>query len=165
MNSKQNNTLTPFRFRVDLSHGVIRPTKPLDYEEQNFYQIKVRVLSNEGLEDNAIVNIHVNDVNDNQPILKDFYIYLNVLDGRYDPIFKVPAEDPDVSSKLTYRLINSERYSDKYITLGDDGQIYIKKNSVNTQVNLKYLFEVSDRKWNVRAFGHFMVSFFFFFFF
>ena len=145
-----------------MSHGVIRPTKPLDYEEQNFYQIKVRVLSSEGLEDNAIVNIHVNDVNDNKPILKDFYIYLNVLDGRYDPIFKVPAEDPDVSSKLTYTLINSERYSDKYITLGDDGQIFIKKNSVNTQVNLRYLFEVSDRKWIVRAHGHFMVSAFIF---
>lgn len=144
-------------FLMDRSKGTIRPAKSLDYEKQSFYEIKVRVQTEEGLEDTAVVNVHVKDVNDNKPVLKNFYIYLNALDGSYDPIFKVPAADPDVSSTLTYALINTERYSDKYITLGERGQIFIRKNSINTQVNLKYQFEVSDGRWIVKAYGHFMV--------
>jgi len=137
--------------------GIIRARHPLDYEHRRSYQIKVRVLSDSGREDTALVNIYVKDMNDHKPVLKDFYIFLNALDGVYDPMFTVPAEDPDVTSELTYSILSGNEHD--FVSLKEDsGELYLKRSIINTAAEIKIKFEVTDGKYSDTAFGHILVS-------
>nr|AFI99116.1 seven transmembrane protocadherin flamingo [Clytia hemisphaerica] len=144
-------------FRIASLQGIIRANSPLDYEKQHHYQLHVRVVSDSGREDTAVVNVHVEDVNDHPPILEDFYIFLNALNGKYDPMFRVPAEDPDVSSVLRYGIITGNEHD--FISLNDEtGELFLKKSIINTAAEIEILFEVSDGKYADRAYGHILVS-------
>ena len=83
----------------------------LDYEsDKKEYEILLRASSG-NLFSLAVVKIQVQDVNDNQPILKDFtIIFNNFIDIDHfptAPIGRIPAFDPDVSDrdKLRYSFL------------------------------------------------------------
>ena len=81
----------------------------LDYESvPNKYRVKIRAKSLPFFKD-AIVNIHVQDINDNEPILKDFSIIFNNYKDKFinGPIGKVPATDPDEIDRdhLRYEIV------------------------------------------------------------
>ena len=58
------------------------------------------------------------DVNDNSPVLQDFFVVLNVRDesSTTPPKFKLLACDPDVSDRLTYE-ISQVSQGDRYTSL------------------------------------------------
>ena len=81
----------------------------LDYEsDQKEFEILLKASSG-NLFSLAVVKIQVQDVNDNQPILKDFTIIFNNFFKNFPegPIGRVPAFDPDVSDrdKLRYSFL------------------------------------------------------------
>ena len=92
-------------------HATITTLTELDYESgKTEYEIIVRAGS-KFLFFDAVVTIHVVDVNDNSPELEDFTIIFNNFKNHFPilPIGKVPAHDPDVNDQLTYRFISGNQ--------------------------------------------------------
>ena len=86
-------------------NGVIMTKRLLDYETKPEYILKVRATSSPFFVE-TIVNVTLKDVNDNSPVLQDFFVVINVRDesSTTPPKFKIPAYDPDVSDRLTYEI-------------------------------------------------------------
>lgn len=144
-------------FSIDMLRGVIQVRSSLDYEEQSQYVLKVRVRVQSGLTDTTTVIVNVTDANDNPPVLKDFYIFLNVINGTFDPRFKVPATDSDVSSKLNYKMVSGNKY--EFLELDSStGVLSLQKSIVNSASEIKVKFEVSDGRFTTTAFGRIAVS-------
>eukprot|EP00058_Branchiostoma_floridae_P003781 XP_002589269.1 hypothetical protein BRAFLDRAFT_130073 [Branchiostoma floridae] len=98
--TKGNN---PELFQLDIFSGELVTLIDLDYEARNFYEITVQARSMP-LFSEAIVNIHIQDENDNIPVLQDFEIVFNNYRNHFptDYIGRIPAFDPDVSDRLAY---------------------------------------------------------------
>ena len=144
-------------FSIDMFRGVIQVRVSLDYEEQSQYELKVRVSVSSGKTDTTTVIVNVTDVNDHPPVLEDFYIFLNVINGTFDPKFKVPATDQDVTSILKYRIISENEYD--FIKLnGNTGDLYLQKSIVNSASEIKVEIEVQDGRFITSAFGRIAVS-------
>lgn len=138
-------------------YGIIRVKQELDYEAKSFYQITVQVLSEANLFATAKVNIQVNDVNDHSPVLRDFYIFINLFNITYDPMFRVPAKDKDASSKLAYSILSGNEHD--FISLDEKtGEILLKESTLNTASELEIRFEVFDGKFSDSATGYISVS-------
>ena len=84
---------------------MIMTKRLLDYETKPEYILKVRATSSPFFVE-TIVNVTLKDVNDNSPVLQDFFVVINVRDesSTTPPKFKIPAYDPDVSDRLTYEI-------------------------------------------------------------
>jgi len=145
-------------FRIDRKRGVILTQEPLDYEYVKEYTFKVRVTSgSSGATDEAKVIIYVNDVNDHPPKFSDFYIFLNIIDGRFNPIFQVPATDRDVTSKLRYSIISGNDH--KFVKFNpSNGELRLKKSILNNNAERVIKFEVKDSDFFARAYGRISVS-------
>ena len=94
-----------FRLQTKPSHAALITTATeLDYEgPQTTYVIVVRARSFHLFSD-ATITIHVQDVNDNLPQLRDFNIVFNNFKNHFPtaPIGRVPAHDPDEYDELRY---------------------------------------------------------------
>ena len=89
----------------------------LDYEgKQNEYTISLRAWSGQRFS-NADIIVHVQDINDNIPIMKDFTIVVNNYEDHFPSgiIGKVPAHDPDVMDKLRYRVLSGNQANSIYL--------------------------------------------------
>ena len=144
-------------FVIDRKRGTIRVRTTLDYEKENFYTLVVRVRVDSGKYNETTVYVHVNDVNDHRPILTDFYIFLNIIDGKFDPNFKVPAYDPDVTSVLKYRIISGNDYNVVYLD-PNTGYLTLEKSIGNQATETTIKVEVLDGKYAQQAFGRISVS-------
>ena len=60
-------------FSIDNLTGNITLLKPLDYELSMTYMINLTCFDNEGMQDSAKVDIYVEDVNDNDPVVITFF--------------------------------------------------------------------------------------------
>ena len=60
-------------FSIDDSTGNITLLKPLDYEFSTMYTINLLCFDNEGMQDSARVDIYLEDVNDNAPLVITFF--------------------------------------------------------------------------------------------
>ncbi|XP_064633793.1 cadherin EGF LAG seven-pass G-type receptor 2-like isoform X2 [Lineus longissimus] len=88
--------------------AVILSKTELDYERgKRDYEIKLRATSAPLFSD-VLVVIHVKDINDNPPELQNFKIIFNNFINHFPTgyIGRVPAHDPDVSDKLSYRFLS-----------------------------------------------------------
>lgn len=100
----------PEVFDLDIFTGDLKLLTELDYETRTEYVIVVQATS-APLVSRATVHVHVQDVNDNKPVLKDFEILFNNYVTNKSNSFpagvigKVPAHDPDVSDKLHYTFV------------------------------------------------------------
>ncbi|XP_021344023.1 cadherin EGF LAG seven-pass G-type receptor 2-like isoform X2 [Mizuhopecten yessoensis] len=99
-------------FKLEYRPGgpaILRNLIYLDYEEtKKVYQVLIRAKSDPFFSE-ALVLIMVQDVNDNEPILKDFTIIFNNFDDNFitGVIGRVPATDPDEidRAKLVYEFV------------------------------------------------------------
>ena len=98
-----------FALRTRLNEpATITTLVELDYESgKTQYSIMVRARSFHLFSD-ALVVIHVIDVNDNVPQLKDFVIIFNNFRNHFPTgeVGRVPASDPDVNDMLSYHFIS-----------------------------------------------------------
>lgn len=144
-------------FSIDRSEGTIITNRRLDYEQVHTYQLKVRVQTYMARQATAIVNVEVNDVNDNPPELENFYIFLNILNSDFNPIFQIPASDRDVTSVLKYQIISGNDHD--FVNLDSEtGRLLMKRSIVNTRSEIQILFEVSDGIQSTQATGHISIS-------
>ena len=144
-------------FSIDRRRGVIQVTQALDYEKQRIYVLEVRVSVSSGLTDKTVVHVEVEDVNDHPPVLEDFYIFLNVINGVFDPIFKIPATDVDVTSVMSYSILKGNDH--KFVTLAKEtGELYLQKSIVNTATEIEITVEVHDGNFRAHAIGRISVS-------
>ncbi|XP_062373889.1 cadherin EGF LAG seven-pass G-type receptor 1-like [Sardina pilchardus] len=100
----------PEMFDLDIFSGDLKLLAELDYETRSEYVIVVQATS-APLVSRATVHVHVQDVNDNKPVLRDFEILFNNYVTNKSNSFpagvigRVPAHDPDVSDQLHYSLV------------------------------------------------------------
>ena len=103
------STLDYLDFELDYKPGEMAQLKNLvvfDYESsKKTYEIKVLATSTPFFKP-MIIKIHVQDINDNKPVLKDFTIIFNNYDEKFitGVIGRVPAYDPDVNDRLEYEF-------------------------------------------------------------
>ncbi|KFM65286.1 Protocadherin-like wing polarity protein stan, partial [Stegodyphus mimosarum] len=106
----------------------------LDYESRiKKYSVIVRA-SSPPLRNDVDVEIHVTDVNDNAPVLKDFTIMFNNYKNYFPvgPIGKVPAFDADVTDHLRYKIASGNN-ANLLILNETTGEIKLSP-SLNTNV-------------------------------
>ncbi|KAJ7997632.1 hypothetical protein DPEC_G00214140 [Dallia pectoralis] len=100
----------PEVFQLDMFSGDLIAFADLDYEAQKEYTVVIQATS-APLVSRAVVHIRLLDVNDNDPVLRDFeIIFNNYITNRsssfpVEVIGKVPAQDPDVSDNLRYSFV------------------------------------------------------------
>lgn len=115
----------------------------LDYESpKKKFDLIVRAAS-PPLRNDAHVEIIVTDVNDNAPVLHDFYVLFNNFKDYFPsaPIGRIPAFDADVSDKLFYRILSGNNAN--LIALNETtGQIQLSPQ-LNTNVPKIASMEVS----------------------
>ena len=91
--------------------AIITTLVEVDYESnKNIYNIIVRARSFHLFSD-ATITIHVQDINDNVPHLKDFVIIFNNYQDHFPTgnIGRIPAHDPDVNDELEYRFVSGNQ--------------------------------------------------------
>ncbi|KAK5644385.1 hypothetical protein RI129_005685 [Pyrocoelia pectoralis] len=115
----------------------------LDYESpRKRYDLIVRAAS-PPLRSDAHVEVIVTDVNDNAPILKDFYVLFNNFRDCFPtgPIGRIPAFDADVSDKLRYKILSGNNAN--LVALNEtNGQLQLSPQ-LNTNVQKIASMEVS----------------------
>ncbi|KAL5014373.1 hypothetical protein ScPMuIL_008643 [Solemya velum] len=127
----------------------------LDYEsEKREYTILLRATSQPWFAESYII-IRVRDVNDNSPILKDFYIIFNNFAKNFPkgPIGRIPASDPDEldADKLQYAIVSGNEAG--FLQLNrNTGEITLDPR-MNSDVPRNGTFQVSvtDGKNTVKA--------------
>ncbi|XP_031351868.1 protocadherin-like wing polarity protein stan isoform X2 [Photinus pyralis] len=115
----------------------------LDYESpRKRYDLIVRAAS-PPLRSDAHVEVIVTDVNDNAPVLKDFYILFNNFRDCFPtgPIGRIPAFDADVSDNLRYKILSGNNAN--LVALNEtNGQLQLSPQ-LNTNVQKIASMEVS----------------------
>ena len=137
--------------------GWIETRRKLDYETKSEYILKVRATSSPYFVETK-VNITLKDVNDNKPVLENFFMVINVKDDNFpnQPKFKIPAYDPDVSDRLLYQ-IESVTQGDWVSLNATTGELKISPTVLNTGKPVKMVVRVSDGKSSARANGRILV--------
>lgn len=115
----------------------------MDFESPKRQYSLILRASSLPLRNDVDIEIHVTDVNDNPPILKDFSIIFNN-HKNYFPfgiIGKVPVFDADVSDKLNFKFMSGNR-AGLLIMNETTGELRLSP-SLNTNVPTKALFEIN----------------------
>uniref|UniRef100_A0A4W5NMG0 Cadherin EGF LAG seven-pass G-type receptor 1b n=1 Tax=Hucho hucho TaxID=62062 RepID=A0A4W5NMG0_9TELE len=127
----------PEIFQLDIFNGNLIALTDLDYESKMEYTIIVQATS-APLVSRAIVHIRLLDVNDNDPVLRDFeIIFNNYVTNRSNSfpagvIGKVPAQDPDVSDNLHYNFVEGNELS-LLILNKDNGDLRLSRDLDNNR--------------------------------
>lgn len=115
----------------------------LDFESsKKIYSIRIRA-SSLPLRTDVDVEIHVQDMNDNAPILNDFWIIFNNYKNHFpvNSIGKIPAFDADVDDHLVFKFLSGNNANLLHLN-ESSGDIKLSP-SLNTNVPTRALFEVS----------------------
>ncbi|XP_055039419.2 protocadherin-20 [Misgurnus anguillicaudatus] len=80
---------------------LLETTEPLDYEQQQDYEMTIVVHTSHGLTVNTIVKVHVLDVNDNAPVFKQSLVEVSVEENNPPNTFlaQFQASDADSDSR------------------------------------------------------------------
>lgn len=113
----------------------------LDYEKSRNYSIIIRAKSPTQTTD-VEVDIQVIDVNDNPPLLPDFYIIVNFNKNSfpYDYIGRIPAVDADASDRLSYKILSGNNAHLLFLN-ESTGDLKLSP-SLNTNVPTRAVFDV-----------------------
>lgn len=116
----------------------------MDYESsKKVYSIVIRA-SSPFLRTDVEVDIHVTDVNDNAPVLSDFWIIFNnykIAEFPSGVIGKVPVFDSDVKDQLKFKFTSGNNANLLHLN-ESSGELKLSP-SLNTNVPIRGLFEVS----------------------
>lgn len=139
-------------------NGMIQTKTKLDYEVRSEYILKVRATSSPYFVE-TIVNITLVDVNDNQPVLQNFFMVINVMDDKFpkQPKFRIPAYDPDVSDHLVFE-IQSITQGDWVILNRTTGDLVLSSTLQNTRKPVSMVVRVSDGVYYSTANGQILVT-------
>ncbi|XP_022527058.2 cadherin EGF LAG seven-pass G-type receptor 1 isoform X3 [Astyanax mexicanus] len=127
----------PEVFDLDIFTGDLKALTDLDYEAKTEYVIVVQATS-APLVSRATVHIRLVDINDNEPVLKNFEIIFNNYVTNKSNSFptgvigRVPAHDPDVSDKLKYSFVEGNELS-LLILNPDTGELKLSKDLDNNR--------------------------------
>ncbi len=93
-------------FDIDSHKGVLYNVRQIDYERTTRIELIVHAFSGNLFSYTQVV-VHVRDMNDNPPILRDFQVFYNGLPESMSgaEVVQVPAHDIDVTGDLTYGLV------------------------------------------------------------
>ncbi|KAK6975336.1 cadherin-related tumor suppressor, partial [Biomphalaria glabrata] len=124
-------------FNLDMTSGVLRVQKMLDYERITSYKITIQAEDSSvenRLQANATIIISLNDVNDFVPVFDDSPYVTFVQEGMPDglvPILTISARDEDSGYNgmvsYTMRDIAETSYSGIFDVNATSGQVFVKK--------------------------------------
>ena len=135
-------------FFIEGSSGQIslRPGHALDYEKKRKYTFDVIAYYGQTVfTATTVINIKLIDLNDNPPTLRPFEVFLNYFEDRLpeNPVFKIPAEDKDVSDVLTYEIVGGE--GKDFVSLNrTSGKLTFNQNTINLGSEVSIRVKVSD---------------------
>lgn len=138
----------------DRSGGIsLFAKRDFDYElDRREFKIGIRAES-PPLQTDTTVTILLDDINDNEPELRDFHLVYNLKDNEYsfESLGKIPAHDPDPTSELKYTITSGNNA--KLLVLDEfTGEIRL---SPQIQTNIDIVNEigvmVSDGQNDARA--------------
>ncbi|XDV51128.1 hypothetical protein PO909_020064 [Leuciscus waleckii] len=95
-------TTGPFRlvpYERFKNEYLLETTEPLDYEQQQHYEMVVVVRNAHGLVVNTVVKVHVLDVNDNAPVFKQSFVEITVEENNPPNTFLVQLQATDADSE------------------------------------------------------------------
>jgi len=144
-------------FTIDSKDGTIRTAIELDYETLSKYELTVfAALRNKFA--TVKVTVELNDVNDNQPVLENFYMSINVQQDLVPPEarYKIPAYDPDVNDKLSFSIL--EGNDKEWVKLNASGFLSVSPTLVNARKPAEILIQVTDGQRKAKAKGSIMVT-------
>ena len=139
-------------------NGIIQTRRKLDYETRPEYILKVRATSSPYFVE-TIVNITLVDVNDNPPVLQNFFMVINVMGDKFpkQPKFRIPAYDADVSDHLVYEIL--------HMTQGDwvrlnktTGDLEVSSTLLNTRKPVSMFVRVYDGHFSDTGSGQILVT-------
>ena len=134
-------------FTIFGSSGNIELVKSLDFESKTSYRLTVQAMYASYLA-SAEVYINVVDVNDMKPILAhNFEILINTREGQFPTNinFKIPAYDPDKSSKLTYVItLKNDRAKNAVTVDKNTGILSIKESALANTNRIQFSVQVED---------------------
>nr|XP_033491706.1 cadherin EGF LAG seven-pass G-type receptor 1-like [Epinephelus lanceolatus] len=146
----------PEVFQLDIFNGDLIALADLDYESKSEYTIIIQATS-APLVSRAAVHIHLLDVNDNIPVLRDFeIIFNNYVTNRSDTfpagvIGSVPARDPDVADKLRFKFLEGNELN-LLILNQDSGEVQLSRDLDNNRpLEASMKIQVSDGVHQVTA--------------
>ena len=118
-------------FEIDAHKGVLYNVRQIDYERVTRIQLVVHAFSGNLFSYTQVI-VHVRDMNDNAPILRDFKVFYNGLQDSMSgaDVVQVPAHDIDVTGDLTYGLVPGPGSNDNNILVVDEktGMIRVDPN-------------------------------------
>ena len=132
------------KFTILGTTGSIELVKTLDYESKTQYVLTIQAVYASFLA-TTVVEINVQDVNDEAPVLAPrFEIIINMQQGMFpqDLQLKIPASDPDKSSRLSYKVKNVPF---NVLTVDKDtGILNLKELALMNTGGVTFGVEVSD---------------------
>lgn len=149
---------SPRAFKIDPTTGTISTAMELDYETQSVYRLKVRASLTHYLEDVAVV-IKLIDINDNRPVLENFFMSINVKEDVVPPEakYRIPAYDPDVSDKLVFKITKGN--ARRWVKLNQTtGELSVSPTLVNARKPAEIGIQVFDGANYADAKGSIMVT-------
>ena len=143
-------------FTIFGTTGSIELVKSLDFESKTSYLLTVQAMYASYLA-SAEVQINVVDINDMEPILaQNFEILINIQEGRFPQNinFRIPAYDPDKSSKLTYEIkLKNDRAKNAVTVEKNTGFLNIKESALVNTNRIPFTVIVSDTVHTIRRTG------------
>jgi hypothetical protein len=149
---------SPQAFKINPTDGRISTAMELDYETQSVYRLKVRATLIPFFEDADVV-VSLIDINDNRPVLENFFMSINVKQDVVPPEakYRIPAYDPDVSDDLVFAITyGNER---QWVRLnGTTGELSVSPTLVNAMKPAEIGIQVFDGANYASAKGSIMVT-------
>ncbi|KAE9550699.1 hypothetical protein FO519_006082, partial [Halicephalobus sp. NKZ332] len=136
-------------FELDPLTGALKTLKPIDREEKDKYELEV-VAEDKGspkLNTTALVNIFIKDINDNPPVFEHEVYNLTLSENtpRGKKLIQLVAKDPDLDSKITYKIEKMSKKLFSLVNLGSQGALLsLSQEFVPTDQKLKIVVVALD---------------------
>ncbi|XP_023190165.1 protocadherin-23 [Xiphophorus maculatus] len=152
--SFSNSSITSDPFAIDRYTGVITLTRPLDYEAET--EFTLRVSASDSLhQTSGQVTVQVLDANDNSPVFTQvsYQVEVSELVSADTLVVNVAATDRDsgLNGKISYRLLSSPLHA--FYIQKDNGSIFTNKplKTITNSNMLHLLVEARDEGEPVRS--------------
>ncbi|XP_032221364.2 cadherin EGF LAG seven-pass G-type receptor 2 isoform X2 [Nematostella vectensis] len=149
---------SPQVFDINPNTGAIQTLMKLDYETQSEYRLTVRATLSPFFTETTVM-VYLKDINDNTPVLEAFHMNINVQEGKVPPEarYKIPAYDPDVSDKLTFKVM--EGNAKEWVTLNaTSGELSVNKKLIQASKPANIKIAVTDGLRTASATGSIMMT-------
>ncbi|XP_019958668.2 protocadherin Fat 1a isoform X1 [Paralichthys olivaceus] len=119
----------PFKqFSIDFNTGVIHVIQPLDFETHPAYKLNVRATDSlTGAQSEVFVDIILEDVNDNAPVIPSKFYYANISEASVigTSVLQVDAKDLDTGNnqEVFFQLVEEKGKSSDYFSIDRDSGI------------------------------------------